>query len=595
MGNAADRERLKRIAASLGKTLDPLPEEMTQENAATVAASTGRTIQTTGAAVMQLGEVAPLPPSESSPLAREIFAMVERARLASRDMNRALWAPLTFSGYKAALQNRSSIARALYQEKQTGRTSYIPEDSHELRRFVGKLYDPERHTPDFAGFVNYLGAVNESLGERVLDMLRTAPGVTFVESAMRMHALVVGGSGSGKSELMKLMVHHYVRHPELGAVLVIDPHRKMAREIARWQEFARDPERLVYLDASVEDVPDAPAPALNPLAVRWVENPAKAEEMKAQVARQLADAIGVLRESDAMTGNMVTVATYCLRALLEVPGATLIDLRTMLRADEKHPLVRAARGMADSFQREFFEKGGGFFDESFRSARQAVSKRLDDGLFAPLMRKVMTAPEPFDLEAAVQASKVICIDVGSVGSHASDMWGRLMMAQVVALGQRRMADRTVPQTPLHVFVDEATRLMSPSVFTVLKELRKVGVALTMSQQGLGDGVERSLVGDLRGNTHVKLFGRSANMGQMFKMMSWSGDVTPLRNGQFIAAWGDEQKTILDTSTASHLADDRNAMSEADWQEALARQFKSYYRAPVPQDSPALDPLDDFPA
>lgn len=553
--------------------------------------------------VMNLGTVEQLAPTEDSDLAKAIFAVVERARCHA-GKKQAARAPLTLIGYKQALQKRDSILRAIYNG------NFIPDDSPELRRFINVIYDPERHTPDFSGYVNYLGAVNEVLGEAVLRILEHSPALVFHEAATRMHTHIVGGSGAGKSELLKLMVHHYVQHPELGAVIVLDPHRKMAREIAQWQEFEANPERLVYLDASIDDVGSDLVPALNPLWLRPIADEFKADEMKANVARQLADAVGLLREGDTMTGNMVTVATYCLRVLLDVPGATLLDLRTMLRADKGHPLVQAALQTRDAFHREFFEDRGGFFDDSFRSARQAVSKRLDEALFAPRLRRVLSAPDPLDLEAAVEACKVICIDIGSVGPHADEIFGRLVMAQVAALGQRRIADRSAPQTPLHVFVDEATKLMSPSVFTILRELRKVNISLVMSQQRLGDGVERSLVGAMRDNTHVKLFGRNASMGEIFKMMNWSGDVPQLRNGQFIAAWGDAQKTILDTHSQPHLVDDRNAMSGHAWRSVLESQLAAYYRpwtgetqpnsakaeaSPSPAPARRNDPMDEFPA
>jgi hypothetical protein len=555
---------------------------------------------TAGAGVMHLGEAELLAPSENSTLARQIFELADRASDFA-GANRAARAPLSFAAYKAAIQNRASILRALHQERQRG-GAYIPDDSPELRRFVAELYDAACDTPDVGGYANYLGAVNDTLGEAVLELLRQSAGTRFRETETRMHTHIVGGAGSGKSELLKLLVHHYVKHPELGAVLILDPHRKMAREVARWREFADDPTRLVYLDAAIEDVNDAPMPGINPLALRPVADQVKADELKADVARQLADAVGLLRESDTMTGNMVTVASYCLRILLDVPGATLLDLRTMLRADKSHPFLQAAMRTPDPYHREFFEEGGGFFGESFQSAKQAVSKRLDDALFAPRLRRVLSAAEPLDLEAAVEARKVICVDVGSVGPHADNVFGRLMMAQVAALGQRRIADRTAPQTPLHVFVDEATKLMSPSVFTILRELRKVGISLTMGQQRLGDGVERSLVGTLRDNTNVKLFGRNASMGEIFKMMSWDGDVPQLRNGQFIAAWGDEEKTLLNTHAAPHLADDSNAMGAAAWQRVLKYQLATYYRptdagapAPAMLPAPSINPMDEFPA
>ena len=550
----------------------------------------GRGVAQPTSTMMQLGAVAHLAPSEDSELGRQIIAMVMRARGAAGNKPAAR-APLTFAAYKEAIQKLDSIKRALHQEHHSYNDVYVPGDGPELRRFV-KMYNVERHTSDFGGYVNYVGAVHDALGEALLNMLRSSSMSQFRESDMAMHALVVGGSGSGKSELLKLMVHHYVKHPELGAVLVLDPHRKLTREIARWREFARTPERLVYLDAAPDENPEM-VPAFNPLAG------SVGDVDKANLATQLADAVGILRENDSITGNMVSVSKHCLRVLLDVPGATLLDLRTMMRADKNHPLTRAALNTPDATVREFFERG--FFDGSLESARQAVAKRLDDALFAPLLRRMLTAPQPFDLQAAVEGRKIICVDCGSVGPHADNTLGRLVMAQVAALGLRRIYNRNLPQTPLRVFVDEATRLTSPSVFTILEQLRKVGISLTIGQQRLGDGLDRGLAGKVRDNTAIKLFGRNASMGEILKIINWDGEIPRLRNGQFIAAWGDAETVLLDTMASPHLADDSNAMAAADWAKVMQYQLAAHYRPAMPPAgamlpaSSALDPMDEYPA
>ncbi len=525
------------------------------------------------AAILNLGRIEQIAPSETSELARQVFDLVDRARrLAGRGAERAARAPLTFTGYKNALQKRDTILRALHQENRRQDEAYVTDDSPELRRFVTKIYHPERHSPDFVGYINYAGAVHETLGEAILKLVQQSPGAQFHESDLHMHACIVGASGSGKSELLKLMVHHYVKHPELGAVLVLDPHAKVAREIARWREFAADPERLVFLDAALFGDDSEIVPAINPLMAVGAS-----DATKAAIAGQIAAAIGMLRGDDTLSGNMISVAKRCVRVLLDIPGANLSHLAELLKAEKGHPLIQFALGSDDADHRAWFEGNGGFFGDTYKTAKAALLKRVHDAIFSPLLRHVLTAPRPFDLQAAIEARKVICIDCASVGPDDKEMFGRLIMAQVAALGQRRISSKSLPQTPLRVFVDEATLLMSPSVFVILQELRKVGISLIMGQQDLGDGLERDLVRSMRTNTKVKMFGRSDSMRDVFKMMSWDGDIPRLRDGQFVAAWGSNEKVIIDTYGSPHLADDRNAMGEADWERVLQVQVKNYYR------------------
>jgi hypothetical protein len=71
--------------------------------------------------------------------------------------------------------------------------------------------------------------------------------VIIPEWAMKNHALVMAGSGSGKSEFLKCLIFSRVwRHQ---ATCILDPHGDMAAQVARWTEWAgRGRKRLVLID-----------------------------------------------------------------------------------------------------------------------------------------------------------------------------------------------------------------------------------------------------------------------------------------------------------------------------------------------------------
>jgi type IV secretory pathway VirB4 component len=162
------------------------------------------------------------------------------------------------------------------------------------------------------------------------------------------------------------------------------------------------------------------------------------------------------------------------------------------------------------------------------------------------------------------------------------------MAQVAALGVRRTQNPYRPKTPVHLFVDEATMLMAPPVFKILRQLRKENVFLTMAQQSFADGLDREMVKPLVDNTKVKMLGRSANLGTAFKALNWDARSIPkIGNRQFIVSTGDDAERLL-LNTGSHLVDDSNAMDDAAWRDVLERQFSAYYRQSTPATSPAGD-------
>lgn len=92
--------------------------------------------------------------------------------------------------------------------------------------------------------------------------------VRVAEDQRLRHSYITGQSGSGKSELLKLIVHEYVTRPEYCAVVVLDPHGDLAEEIARWRVFSgRD--QLLYVDPYLKY---HHAPTINPFQVRRYNN-----------------------------------------------------------------------------------------------------------------------------------------------------------------------------------------------------------------------------------------------------------------------------------------------------------------------------------
>lgn len=517
-------------------------------------------------AVLNLGRLEHIAMTEQSPFGAWLLSMVKQVR-AVGESDPDLQVPLTFPAYKAAVGKIDVIRRALHQPWQD---NYVPGDSPELRRFAKDIYHPEQHAANFEGYVRYLCAVSPAMENAVFNQMHLGA-AELKESDRKMHSYVVGGTGSGKSELLKLLIHHYVQHPELGGVVVLDPHGKLVREVARWREFAgRGASRLVYLDAVAQPDMGGMAPALNPL---W-RGDASADELPS-LAAQLADALAFLAgEGEGQSHYMRRVAMFGLHILLERPGSSLLDLLNAMGDPDGAPIALVGAKHPDSVVRNHFKTE--FFSDSYKTGKRGLAARLGGALYLPVFRRMMTAPRPLDLPAALDAGKVVLVNCASAG-EASIALGRLVMAQVAALGVRRTQNPYRPKTPVHVFIDEATVLMAPPVFKILRELRKENVFLTMAQQSFADGLDREFVKPLVDNTKVKMLGRSANLGSAFKAMNWdAGSIPKIGNRQFIVSTGDDAERLL-LHTASHLVDDSNAMDADDWQAVLEEQFAAYYR------------------
>jgi hypothetical protein len=447
--------------------------------------------------------------------------------------------------------------------------------------------DQPSFSADLKGYLAYLrtGFPYDELG-RYIDAAGTPPASIEEERDRRFHTLAVGGSRSGKTELVKLLVHHYVRHPELGGVLVVDPHADMARQIARWKEFAgKGAERLVFLDAGTGVEHGAGVPALNPLVIGDDATPDEVAIRAGQLAGALVYFGG---GNEGLTDQMERLAAYCLQVLLEMKRSTLADLvdglRVRQRGEKGAPqqaeaeFVRRGKAHPNKYIREFFQYD--WDGESYRSSRDALRRRLQTHFRLPTFERIMTAPDPLDLEALLNAGKVVVLNC-QYGDEAGLAVGRFVVAQVSAMGHRRLANARADAPPVHVFVDEASMLMTPPFVKILEQFAKRNIWMTISQHGAGEGGERDFIKRVRRSTGLKFLGRGDVKEIMSNVDVPRESIPDLEQGDFITVKKGFERApmLLRTWRPSPVADDRNAMSEAEWSAMLKDQFARYYRQP----------------
>lgn len=486
--------------------------------------------------------------------------------------------PLEYESYRHAVGRFDSLRREWRAAKEnawSGDTRPIVELGPEIGRFL-EIFDRERHRPNADGYRQYVGDVCDALIAGADRIEATdAKRVLFSEQTRELHTHVLGGRGSGKSELMKLLIHHYVRHPELGAVVVIDPHNDLAHQISQWREFDDDPDRLVYLTGNLSR---EHIPKLNPLAVGGLD-----ADDRASFAVLMADALGTLSATRGLTDNMRTLATNSLRVVLEEQNPTLASLARLL-GSEDNPATRvlAERARQHPDLGEWFSYR--FREQSLSASRSGLADRLDALLTLPRLGPMLKSPETLDLEALIEARKVIVI--GLAGGDGGNELGRLMLARVAMIGWRRLHDRTIPRTPVHVFVDEAHRLVGPTVLELLQELRKSGMRLTLAHQALSQIENPNMRDTLWAGTGIKILGSSDERDALETL--FGKDAPEIPRFQFAIRWGmvGRDSIVMLKQPHAHLRGETNTMSPEAYERLKARQLGRYY---VPVARQAAEP------
>jgi hypothetical protein len=428
---------------------------------------------------------------------------------------------------------------------------------------------PAEWTPDLAGYLHYLRAVATGIA----DFLARPMPVMLPASSMLRHSYVTGAIGSGKTEMLKLLIHGLAGSGNC-AVVVLDPHGDMAEQIARWPEFAPGGAwhgRLVYVDPFLDP---GFSPCLNPFDLAGRKATVADSQ---QFVEALSEMLGTGGGS-SFTVPMRNILLHTVPVLMGAEGRSPADLVRFLNQGENIDLVEDARRKLPPDEASFFS--GEFQAGQYQQTRLAITTKLRVMLQAG--RSLFVGPSTVNLEPLIEARKVVVFNLakGRLGTETSAGLGRFILANILSLALRRAADKRTARTPAHVIVDECQNYLGPSVEQILTDARKFGVALTLCQQQVGQAMGTDLAKSVLGNPQLKVAG--TNEAGSYRALAGALGVRldmfmRLRDRQFVVARGGRNKPapfVLDA--AGHLADESRSMSAAEWEAVKAEQLAAYY-------------------
>jgi hypothetical protein len=518
-------------------------------------------------------------------LARELMSIAERHGIPHgqdrdslvRSYEDLFWAAsaadlLTFPEFETALRRDASLP----SEPPTNSDKYSKREIDEGWALIRPVWrkaavyvlaqaHQKKHLPaDRAGYRSYLETVARP---DFLSLIKRPIPAFLSESDRRRHTYIVGTTRSGKTELMKLLIHETFTKPDCGAIVVIDPHGEFAAQIARWPEHNTS-DRLIYIDPYLDE---GMTPTLNPFEL--ANSSRQAKQIAAQQILATFEELLAGRTGGELSVNMHAVLMPCLLALLDRPGSTLADLRRFMRAEENSDLVAFARERIENFEAEFVPP-------HYAVTKNAIAAKLSSLLAFDPFRNLLCGPSTFDLERAVNERRIIVFNLskGRIGDAASEAIGRFIISTIQAIAMRR--DPPKPDdVPLHLFVDECQNFITKSTSTILEEAAKYKVYATLCQQTIGRGMSIDLERVIRNIPQVKFIGRAADPIEQDRGAKLIGieaaAIRSLGQGEFYTSTSGSPPFKL--RAASHLVDWRHAMSLDDWHTLKMNQLARFYR------------------
>lgn len=284
------------------------------------------------------------------------------------------------------------------------------------------------------------------------------------------HIYVLGQTGVGKSTLIETLAHGDLRTGR--GFCVLDPHGDLAKKLQTAVE--RCGREYIYLDAAQPDQPYG----YNPLRT------VRADKIPLAVSGLL-DAMKKLW-SDAWGVRMEHVLRNALYALIEREGSTLPDIlrlfsdrsyRRLVTRSTQNPVVR-------TYWIQEFEK---YTDRQRAEVIAPVQNKLGGLLTNPRLYRILVAPEiPISFRLLMDEGGILIANLakGRLGEDSASILGSLMVATIGQAALSRAEAAPSARRPFFLYVDEFQTFTTLAFASLLPELRKTGVGLTLAHQHL---------------------------------------------------------------------------------------------------------------
>lgn len=286
------------------------------------------------------------------------------------------------------------------------------------------------------------------------------------------HVYVIGKTGMGKSTLLENMAIQDIKNG--AGFAFIDPHGKTAELLLDYVPENRIKDVLYFAPFDME----------YPIAFNVMED--VGADKRHLVASGLMSTFKKIWV-DAWSARMEYILNNTILALLEYPGATLLDINRMLaNKDFRKKVVDNIQDVSvKSFWVDEFAK---YTDRFAAEATPAIQNKVGQFTSNPLIRNIIGQPKStFDIREMMDNRKILIINLskGKVGETNANLLGSMMITKIY-LGAMSRADvtekvlKTLPN--FYLYVDEFQSFANESFANILSEARKYQLNLTIAHQ-----------------------------------------------------------------------------------------------------------------
>jgi Type IV secretion-system coupling protein DNA-binding domain len=359
------------------------------------------------------------------------------------------------------------------------------------------------------------------------------------------HCYIIGKSGSGKTNLIRLMAMQDLS--EGNGIGMIAPEQELLTE--EIMPYIPD-ERLddvVYFNPSDTQ---SPIP-FNPLHV------AEGEDIDLKVDDNLTIFKRLMGETQARMDEILRQALY---ALMARPGSTLLDMEKLLSRSDDAFRNEVVRTSDDEQTRYFFESTYPSFP---KDAHLPITTRINRLVRPRMVRTLLCQPgKCFNFREAMDEGKILLFNLsdGLIGQQTAELLGQLIVSKIQLAAMSRMDVPKAARRPFYLYMDEFqtfTGVNETSYEKMLSRARKYELCLILAHQQTGQ-IPKLLMREILGNVSTLIaFNISHVDATIFTQeypVDMGGKIDYVPVEEFVSlpvgqAWGKIGKSVFPLKTA----------------------------------------------
>lgn len=302
----------------------------------------------------------------------------------------------------------------------------------------------------------------------------------------RRHVYIVGKTGMGKTNLLENMIFNDIMSGH--GCCYVDPHGDTAEKILSFIPSHRINDVIYFNPSDLE----------HPIAFNVLES--VDPRFRHLVASGL---VAVFKKlwADSWGPRLEYILRYCILALLDYPGSTLLGINRMLydkayrgKVVEKitDPVVRAF------WMDEFPKWNDRVLQEVISPIQNKVGQFLSTALIRNIVGQVLST---INIRKIMDEKKILILNLskGRIGEDASKLLGAMLITKIQLAAMSRVDIPEEERADFYLYVDEFQNFATDSFADILSEARKYRLNLIIAHQyieQLGEVVKPAVFGNV---------------------------------------------------------------------------------------------------